>query len=203
MSDFTQEQVGKACANLGRYRVQRAQIVAKEGVPDGISGATVLALGLRETHLTNIEGGAKLVDGKWVAETDPNRMDVGVFQISRLWHKPTLAQMPGVKAKTWGPVVDGKTAADGGHCPRYEESLRYTIESMQEAIAYAGDKGVTEAEQVRFAIAAHNAGQGGALRGYREGNVDKYTTGGDYSAWVIRHRTLVNRWLAQHPNWKA
>ena len=32
--------------------------------------------------------------------------------------------------------------------------------------------------------------------------VDKYTTGGDYSAWVIRHRSLVQRWLNDHPNWK-
>jgi hypothetical protein len=131
-------------------------------------------------------------------------MDVGVFQISRTYHKFNLDQMPGVKTGTWGPVVAGRTAGEGGFVPRYEESLRYTIEGLQEAAAFAIDKGVkSQADQVRFAVAAHNGGQGGALKGYREGDVDKYTTGKDYSAWVLRHRTLVNRWLGQHKGWRV
>ena len=202
MQDFTQEQVGKALANLGRYRVQRAQIVANEGSPDGISGALIMALGLRETHLRNIEGGAMLVDGKWVAQTDYMKMDVGWTQINRGYHYGDLKLMPGVKSGTWGPVVSGMTAGDKGYCMRFEDSLRWTITNMQEAIAYAEDKDIPEEDRVRYAIAAHNGGLGGALRGYREGNVDKYTTGGDYSAFVLRHRTLVNRWLGSHPNWK-
>lgn len=204
MADLTQDQVGKALANAGNYRVRRAQIVALEGEPDGISGSLILSLGLRETGLRNIEGGAKIVDGKWVPEDDPNRMDVGIFQISRRWHMRTLEKMLGVEVKTWAPVVPGKTASMGGYAPRFEESLRFTIQGLQEAMAYAEDNGISkQADQVKFAVAAHNGGMGGALKGHREGNVDKYTTGGDYSAWVIRHKTLVNRWLGQHPNWKG
>lgn len=203
MADLTDTQVGNALKNLGHYRVTRAQRVAREGDPDGISGALLLALGLRETHLRNIEGGAKREEGRWVAETDPGRMDTGVFQISRRYHTEDLRRMPAVKTGTWGLVVIGATAAQGGYCPRYEDSLRFTLSAMHEAQALAEDQKVPESERARFAVAAHNAGVGGALSGYREGDVDQYTTGGDYSAWVLRHRTLVNRWLGAHPNWKA
>jgi hypothetical protein len=32
--------------------------------------------------------------------------------------------------------------------------------------------------------------------------VNRWTTGRDYSAWVLRHRSLVHHWLEAHPNWK-
>jgi hypothetical protein len=202
MADFTQTQVANALANLGNYRVKRVQEVASQGWNDGISGSTLLALGLRETALTNIQGGLiKDADGKWIPQPDPNKMDVGVFQISRIFHMVALKAMPGVKNGTWGPVVEGKTAGDGGFVPRFEESLQYTVQGLRDAQAYAEDHGVKAADLPRFSVAAHNAGWGGALRGYREGNVDKYTTGGDYSGWVFRHRTLINQWLKAHPNW--
>lgn len=203
MSDYTDTQVADALKQLGRYRVMRVQVVAGEGDPDGISGATLLALGLRETGLHNIEGGAKLEDGLWVPETDPARKDVGVFQISRRYHADALALMPGVQAGTWAPVIERRTAAHGGYCPRFENSLRYTLSEIHEAQAYAEDHGVKAADLARFAVAAHNAGTAGALNGYRAGDVDKQTTGGDYSTWVLRHRTLINQWLGAHPNWRA
>ncbi len=200
---LTDSQVGTFLSALGNYRVRRIQQVANVGPSDGITGEHLLALGLRESHGKNIEGGAKLVDGRWVKEDDPNRMDVGVFQISRIYHKPELALMPGVKVGTWTPIVEGRTAADGGYCPRFEDSLRYILPEMHEAQAYASDHGVADADLARFAIAAHNGGIGGALKGYREGNVDKYTTMGDYSAWVVATKKQVVRWLLKHPNWKV
>lgn len=201
MSNFTLDQVGSALKNLGNYRVRRAQVVALEGRPDGISGSLLLSLGLRETRLQNIEGGAKLVNGKWVPEDDPRRMDVGIFQISRRFHLSSLKLMPGVRAGTWSPVILGQTAADAGHCPRFEDSLRYTLNAMHEAMAFGEEKGVKQDDLPRFAVAAHNGGWQGALDGYRAGNVDKYTTEGNYSAWVIYHRRLVNKWLLDHPKW--
>ena len=208
MQDFTQDQVGRALANLGRYRVVRVQTVANQGAPDGISGSLPLALGLRENRLLNEEGGVKWDGTKWVKQDDPMRMDVGVFQINRTYHFPDLKLMPGVRSGTWGPVVEGKTAADAGYVMRFEDSLRWVIPNFHENMAYAESKGVVggpgvsdAAAVVRFAIAAHNRGAGGAWRGYQEGDVDKYTAQGDYSAWVLRHRTKVNRWLGSHPNW--
>jgi hypothetical protein len=54
----------------------------------------------------------------------------------------------------------------------------------------------------RSPVAAYNAGNGGALQGFQTGDVDRYTTGRDYSAWVLRHRLVVQHWLDAHPTWK-
>ncbi len=199
--DLTIIQVGGFLRNLGHYRVVRTQIVGALGEPNGIGGSHYLALGLRETNLKNINGGAVWVDGHW-EEAPPYEQDTGVFQISRVHHPSDLKRMPAVKEGTWTPVIGGKTAFDPGYCPRFEESLQFLDFEFSEALAFADDYGVAPENRPRFAIAAHNGGKGGALRGWREGNVDKYTTGGDYSAWVLHHTSLVKRWLRQHPTWK-
>lgn len=198
MAYATTAQIDEAMRRLGHYRVVRAQEQA-EKVKDAIGGAVILAMGLRETWGRNIEGGAKQVDGRWVAETDPTRMDVGWLQISRRYNAEALKRMPGVKVKTWSPVVEGKSAYDAGYVPRYTDALVFTVDSMTGAYNYAVERGYKN--PLRFAVAAHNAGIGGAAAGYREGNVDKYTAGGDYSAWVMDARTKVRAWIKDHPNW--
>jgi hypothetical protein len=127
---------------------------------------------------------------------------VGAVQISRKWQSEALRKMPAVRSGTWGPVVPGKTPMSGGYVPRFEEQIRFTIEEMREAIAFAEDNRIPESQRVRFAVAAHNAGMGGALAGWRAGNVDKYTAQGNYSEDILYKRTEVNRWLAQHDNWR-
>lgn len=203
-----QDQIGQALARLGAYRVRRAQTVAAEGKPDGISGALVLALGMRETWGRNVQGGAKYdaVKKKWVAldpsnPDDAAKMDVGWTQINRGYHYRTLLQMPAVASGTWGPVIEGKNPVNAGYVPRFEEALRFTVNELQEAVAYGHDHGVMD--PVRYAVAAHNAGMGGALRGEKEGSVDKYTANGDYSEWVMAAKSQVNQWLGKHPNWIA
>lgn len=207
MSLPSQDDVGRAIAHAGHYRTVQAQRVALEGAPDGISGALLLSLGLRETWLVNEQGGAKRdpATGKWVSlgPGDADLMDVGALQISRQHHLSELRRLPAVKNHTWGPVIPGKTPADYGYVPRWTDALRFTLTEMHEAIAYAEDSGVHSGDLIRFAVAAHNAGKGGALSGYRAGDVDKYTALGDYSKWVLEARTEVNRWLAQHPNWRV
>ncbi len=210
MNELTTTQVGDALRRLGHYRVVRAQEAALEGPSDGISGALLIALTLRETGGRNIEGGAKwdATNQRWVAldpETEWREMDVGCFQISRRFHIAELRRMPGVKAGTWGPVVDWHTAAEGGYCPQFEESLRYVIREMREAQAYGDDQGVPDKLLPRFAVAAHNGGWGGAINGWEAGDLDRFTTGGDYSAWVLAHRTKVNSVLnsARYANWKV
>jgi hypothetical protein len=206
--------IAKSLSTLGNYRVKRTQKVAAEGPEDGISGSLLLALTLRETWGRNIEGGAKPnpdpEDAKrhpWVA-LDPNdpddvhRMDVGAFQINRGFHKEQLQKMLAVRVGTWAPVVAGKTPYDGGYAPRFEDQLQFTIKELRDALAYARSNGVKPEDRAPFAIAAHNAGKGGALKGYREGDVDKYTALGNYSADILAKRTEVNHWLNEHPNWK-
>lgn len=53
-----------------------------------------------------------------------------------------------------------------------------------------------------FAVAAHNAGIGGALQGHAIGGLDRLTAGRDCSAWVTRHRFVGQHWLHAHPAWQ-
>jgi hypothetical protein len=204
---LAQKTVEDCLVRLGNYRVRRIQTVALEGEPDGISGALLLAFGLRETLLQNIIGGLRrLDDGRWIPETDPARQDVGVFQISRLWNGAALRRMPAVQTGTWGPLVDGKTAYDAYMVPRFEDSLQFTMSLLHEHMALADDAGVDELDdRVDIAIAAHNAGFSGALAGWRLGDVDRNTTQHDYVSWVKEHRTKVNRALNTDrlANWKV
>jgi hypothetical protein len=216
---MTQAAVENALVGLGHYRVQRVQTVALEGLPDGISGPLLLGMGLRESGLKNVTGGLAYVNpdsrrerwpvdragGVWVAEWDPKLQDVSWVQISRRWNGFALSGMPGVESGTWGPVVAG-SAADEGLVPQFERSLRFTLDLLHEHMAQAGDAGATmQADQVAIAVAAHNCGIYNAVRAWKGGDVDRYTTQGDYSAWVFHHRTMVNRALnsERFKNWRV
>jgi len=197
MADLSQAQVGDALKNLGHYRVVTAQVIAAEGEPDLISGALLLSLGLRESHLRNVE--------------NPAKTDKGVVQITKLWHATWLRTQPGCKAgdfsvdptksDEWRIAPGNHTALEDGYVPRFTPAMVYACDMLKDAIVVA-PKGQDDKALIRFAVASFNAGVGGAKKGLAEGDVDKYTTGGDYSAWVIRHRSLVQRWLNDHPNWK-
>jgi hypothetical protein len=196
-NSLNQSTVDHCLSVLDRYRVRRVQTFALQGAPDGISGALLLAWGLRESNLQNIVGGLmKAPDGSWVPQTDPALQDVGVWQISRHWNGVALRGMAAVPEGEWGPIIPGRTAYDEGCCPQFETQMRFTLALAHDHMAMAADAGATTEElQVRVALAAHNCGFGGALRGLREMDVDKYTTQGDYSAWVLAHRTKVNHAL--------
>lgn len=184
------DHVAEAMSNLGHYRVLAAQEFALEGEPDGISGALLLSLGLRETALQNIN--------------NPTQTDKGCFQITELYHGDWLRKQPGCPVGTW-KAVPGHSAIEDGYCPRYTPALVYAVDILHQNQLLAVNKGLfkkaSDPECVRFAIAAYNAGFGGALEGHRAGDVDLKTTGKDYSAWVLAARTEVNRWLVRHPNW--
>lgn len=187
MDDFTQQQVDAALRALGNYRVRAAQEIAAEGPADAFSGALLLSLGLRESLLQNINNAAQT--------------DHGCFQISELFHALWLLSEPGCPEGTWVAAA-GHSAVEDGYVPRYTPACRYALDTLKTNYAYAAAKGVPEADRLRFALAAYNAGAGGALRGYREGDVDKYTAGHDYAAWVLEHRSKVNHFLVTHPNWR-
>jgi hypothetical protein len=190
------------------YRVLAAQDVATT-YNDGIGGHHFLALGLRETGLRNIEGGAKWDEYRkaWVAETDPMKMDVGWCQISRRWHLAALAAMPGVKAGTWKPVVEGKWADDAGYVPRFTDALRFCDRVLRTNRIRALEQDVPRADALQVAINGYNRGIDGAIRAYHEarrshGNIDAGTAGNDYGSSVLAHAKLVKAWIDEHENWK-
>lgn len=179
--------VSKALVRLGYFRVCMAQYVALEGPPDDISGSLLLALGLRESLLQNINNKAQT--------------DKGCFQLTEQYHAAFLRDQPGCLEHTW-TVSPGHSAYEDGYCPRYTPALNYALGMLQSHRRYAIGLGLSGQDAVRFAVAAYNAGVGGALAGYKANDIDLKTTGGDYSAWVLEHRTMINRWLHEHPNWQ-
>lgn len=185
---LTKNAVGAALTRLGHYRVCAAQYLALEGPADDISGSLLLALGLRESLLQNINNKAQT--------------DKGCFQITERYHSEFLRNQVGCVEGTW-VGVPGHSAMEDGYCPRFTPALIYALEMLKDHRSYAVIRlGLTGPTAVRFAIAAYNAGLGGALAGLDANNVDLKTTGGDYSRWVIEHRTVINSWLNDHPNWK-
>jgi hypothetical protein len=191
----TAAEIGHALAELGNYRVLRVQEVCYPYHP--IPASVMLGIGFRETGLRNICGGATWDGTKWVQSYS----DRGWLQISDVYEADFLKQAEGCKEGEWGPANPPVKAITERHVPRFTPALNYVKQSMLNSMEFAFGQGVPSGLLLRFAIAAHNAGDGGALRGYREGNVDKYTAHGDYSQYVLALQPAIHDWITTHPNW--
>ncbi len=190
----TATEVGKALSEFGNYRVLRSQELAHGKV---IPASVLMALGLRESGLKNICGGAILEDGKWVQSYS----DRGCFQISDKIEPDWLKSVPGCLNGHWSPVGE-VSAFQPMHVPRFTDAAIETLRVAKLNYAQAKAAGVKAEDLVRFCVAAHNAGFQGALKGYREGDVDLHTTHNDYSAWVMRESGVIHAWVLAHPNWR-
>lgn len=189
---LTNDEVHAAIKTFGIYRTRRIHAVLGPHLAE-----LALTIGLRETGLRNIEGGAIIQDGKWIFAP----LDVGWCQISRTYNKDALLKMPGVKAGTWSPVVAGKTAADTGYCPRFEEATQFVKTEFHENRAWCMDNGVKGVDRDRITCAAHNCGLGNAIDGWKKGNIDLHTAHGDYSAWCVAMLPAVTQFFTEHPGW--
>jgi hypothetical protein len=164
-----------------------------------------LALGCRETALANIRGGAVLVNGVWV----PSDTDEGVYQITNTVSSNAtwLRSVPGCPNGSFKPDMPGfhsgkVNALTPAHNPTLSAGLTYTIAEIQANRAQAGPAGVKPNDVLRFVIAAHNAGFQGALEGYESGDVDRFTTHGNYSQWCLDNVPAITKWLDTHPKWR-
>jgi hypothetical protein len=191
----TTTEVGHSLAVFGNYRVLRSQQLceANENFPHP---STAMALGLRETGLANIDGGAVMENGVWVRTFT----DRGCFQIAESEARDWLKSVPGCPEGQWGPKA-GHNALEPHYCPRFTDALEYTIREFNGHRRQAEENFVASKDLERFCVAAHNAGFTGALNGYREGNVDKNTALGDYSAWVLKYAKVIHNWVVAHPHW--
>jgi len=186
---LTPQHIHEAIAKFGNYRTKECQRAAHQGAPDLISGSLIIAMGLRESDLQNVNN---------ASETDH-----GWLQINDRWHSRFLNSVPAVRAGTWGPVVEGHQATEDGYCPRFRDALFYAIDIISHGIEIALDYDADRTMAKRVALAGFNAGLQAALDDWRDhGNPDLRTAGGDYSSWVIAHQTKVNRWLNDHAGWK-
>jgi hypothetical protein len=182
---------------------QREVIAAWPG--DWFKPEHAFALGCRETGLQNIRGGAVFENGAW----KPSDTDEGVFQVTNTVSSNArwLRSVPGCPNGTFEPDMEGWNAGKvnaltPGHNPTLSAGLQFTIGEIKANRAQAGPAKIKPPDVLRFVIAAHNAGFEGALEGYESGDVDRYTTLGNYSWWVLLNAPPIAAWIAAKPDWQ-
>lgn len=193
----TPTEIGRALANLGNYRVLRVQEICWPYKP--IPASVMLGVGFRESELKNICGGAVLVNGVWIQSFS----DRGYLQISDQFEADFLKSAEGCAEGQWGPTNPPSKAIEPRHVPRFTPATHYVKQTLINSMEYAHSQGVPDDQLLRFAIAAHNAGDGGAIKGWREGDVDKWTAHGDYSAYVLALQPAIHAWITDplHSHW--
>jgi hypothetical protein len=91
----------------------------------------------------------------------------------------------------------GIGASGPGAIPPLEEAARYVAGVLAASIAFGRASGIPESDLLRFGLSAYAAGTVAALEGYRLGNPDVSTPGGDYAQDVLERLAAVNRWLSK------
>lgn len=173
-----------ALEQFGHRRCAKVRRVVNDRPNDRIGTGLILAIGVRESDLRNIVG-----DGGHGR---------GFLQIDDRYHDEWLASVQGCRDGEWKRSYE--SAAPAGRVPPLVPMARYAVHLLHGNLAYAKRNGVPKRKQVPFAVAAYNCGAGGALAGWREDdNPDKYTTGGNYAADVLKMRAEANRWLKRAP----
>jgi hypothetical protein len=166
--------------HLGHERYVAAREVAHEGEPDGIGIALIIALGIRETGLRNIEG-----DGGH---------GQGWLQIDDRSFRAFLTRSAGCRNGTW-KFVKGHRAIEPGYVPGLTAGEHCAIQLLRGNMAYGKTHGVRHDHLLHFAVTAYNCGAGNALAAYKRygiTGIDAYTTGRNYGHDVLAMRTPVN-----------
>jgi hypothetical protein len=177
--NITEAQLDAQVRALGHRRIDMVTDLAHEGEDDGIGPALVLALASRESNMRNIVG-----DGGHGR---------GWLQIDDRFHHDFLETHRGCDSDSFIP--NHPSAAPRGLAPSLTASTIYAIGLLRSNMRFARSNGVPEQTVLRFAVAAYNAGAGGALKGFREGDVDRHTTGRDYAKDVLGRKAAVARIL--------
>jgi len=128
----------------------------------GLSRGILLAIASRETGMRDVVG-----DGGHGR---------GLFQIDD---------------RAWPEWLAAHGADDPGERPPVADAARHAAWLLAENLAFARRHGVPRAQLLRFAVSAYNAGPGGALRGFEEGDSDLHTTGRDYGVDVLGRLAMV------------
>lgn len=172
-------------AELEAFGLQRIEIVselAHEGPPDRIGPALLLAMGSRETDLCNIVG-----------DSGHGR---GWLQIDDRFHTVWLSRHRGCASGSF--KASFSSALPQGRVPTLTASTLFAVELLSANVQFALTHSVPKAKALRFAVAAYNAGPGGALSGFQAGDVDANTAHNDYSADVLERKRVVGRFLKRH-----
>jgi hypothetical protein len=161
-----------ALERFSKRRILRVMEYCQRGT---FHGDMLLAVGLRETWLQNILG-----------DYGHGR---GVFQQDDRWQQAWLQSVRGCRSGSFVPVYT--EAYTWGRVPTLKAGTLRAKQILEENLQYAKNEGVPGKKLFAFSLAAYNAGPYSALKGFQEGNVDKYTANGNYSADVLERRDLV------------
>jgi len=181
--------IDKKLSELGAGRVMSAQLLVLESEFASILPPEYyLAVGIRESGLRNLN--------------NPVDSDKGWLQISEAYHLSWLRSQPGCpETKNTGLMdpaqwraIEKKNAAMDDYCPRFTPALDYAMHEITAVgLRVASNRKIPKKSRLHYATTFYNTGDGLALRGYKEGNIDKYSTGGDYGGTVITaSRIFIN-----------
>jgi peptidoglycan hydrolase-like protein with peptidoglycan-binding domain len=138
-------------------------ICARAEQSKGLQPGLLLAIASRETDMSDVVGDAG--HGR------------GLFQIDD---------------RSWPEWLGAHGAARAGTKPPVNDAARLAAAIVSDNLAFGRRNGVADPDLLKFALSAYNAGPGGAIKGYREGDSDLHTTGNDYGADVLGRLELVD-----------
>ena len=179
---ITAQQLEAQLDAFGRHRMEIVAELAHEGPPDRIGPALLLAMGSRETDLRNIVG-----------DSGHGR---GWLQIDDRFHHLWLSKHRGCQSGSFKTKFT--SALPKGRVPSLTASTLFAVEMLRSNMQFALQHGVSKPKALRFALAAYNAGAGGALKGFQAGKIDLQTAHKDYSADVLERKAVVARFLKRH-----
>ena len=182
--NITAQQLESELDAFGHHRIEIVAELAHDGPPDGIGPALILAMGSRETDLRNIVG--------------DHGHGRGWLQIDDRFHPGFLSTHRGCDSGSFNAKF--ASALPKGRVPTLTAATLFAVQLLRDNVQFAREHGVPKAQVLRFAVAAYNAGAGGALAGFKAGNVDLNTAAPshDYSADVLARAQAVARFLKRN-----
>ncbi len=86
-----------------------------------------------------------------------------------------------------------------GGKPAVPAAAKYAAGLVRFNFDFGVKNGVPERDRLKFALSAYNAGAGGALEGFKAGDSDRRTTGGDYGKAVLGRFAIYQSLLGVAP----
>jgi Putative peptidoglycan binding domain/Transglycosylase SLT domain len=86
-----------------------------------------------------------------------------------------------------------------GGKPAVPAAAKYAAGLVRFNFDFGVKNGVPERDRLKFALSAYNAGAGGALEGFKAGDSDRRTTGGDYGKAVLGRFAIYQSLLGLAP----
>jgi hypothetical protein len=174
--NLTEKQLEAQVERFGRHRRDAiGKALAAIGTPH-VSRRLALAIGSRETNLQNIVG-----DGGHGR---------GVFQQDDRFQREFLVRARGCPSGSYRARFS--SALPAGRVPTLSAGTQRMAEIIESNVAFAIRSGIPKGRRLRFAVAAYNAGAGGALKGWHEAHdVDRHTAGHNYSHDVFQRWAVL------------